>query len=272
MHDLPIHQFERVIPLLKTSPMRGHLPFPHGVVEGRHPGRIFVDQPDHPGSAVICNLSGFFFAFGEPAPELILPLVQQLRREPLNQENTVLFGDRPAWTETFRLAFHSPAEVPLSRLGFEHRPAPGRPPLDWRDCLPPGMRLEPITARLAETILDGTSTGNYGIDPWFIRIAGGPRAYEAYGLGYALLDGDQIASLCGVCGLGHGEAEMEVGTPPAYRGRGLATLVCAAFLEQAAAQGWKPTYTVDSRNLPSIAVARKLGYVEIEEIQGYRLY
>ncbi|MBE0697504.1 MAG: GNAT family N-acetyltransferase, partial [Anaerolineaceae bacterium] len=47
------------------------------------------------------------------------------------------------------------------------------------------------------------------------------------------LHGDQIASLCGFCALAHGEAELEVGTVPAYRGKGLATLACAAFLEHA---------------------------------------
>jgi predicted GNAT family acetyltransferase len=72
--------------------------------------------------------------------------------------------------------------------------------------------------------------------------------------------------------MGGGEVEMEVGTVPAFRERGLATVVSAAFMQRCLARGLQPAYSCSSDNDPSIHVAHKLGYVEIEEIHGYRLY
>ena len=38
------------------------------------------------------------------------------------------------------------------------------------------------------------------------------------------------------------------------------------------ALGGQPAYTCSSQNAASVAVAHKLGYVEVEEVRGYILY
>lgn len=266
MPELAPVSFERVTPLVRASGMRGHLALVYEVLERRMPGEVYVDALASPRTALVCNRNGFYFAFGEPDEAFMRPLVEFYWDLNLAENYTTLFGCTPPWDALLdRLCAPLGAERE-SRLGFERRSQPAQPPP------PEGFSLQPITAGLAGRILDGSGSGGYRIDPWFIRIAGGPQAYAALELGMALMAGDQIASLCGACGLGGGEAEMEVGTVPAYRGRGLAAIACDAFMAQCQERGLHPAYTCSSSNAPSRAVAHKLGFVEVEEIHGYRLF
>lgn len=264
-------QYRCAFSVVDACHLHGHMAFAYAVLELRQPGRVYIDDPGQPRSVLVCNDSGFFLAFGRPDKADGIQLIQRLCREPLVEENSLVFGTSKEWDGVLAEIFAGQESVRLRRLGFEHRPSPGRPPADWIERLPDGSRIEPIDARIAQSILDGSGTGAFGIDPWFIRIAGGPEGYASAGLGLALMFGDQIASLCGYCGLGHGEAELEIGTVPAYQGKGLATLVSAGFLEQCRRSGWRPVYTCDSDNRASISVAHKLGFHPVEEITGYRL-
>lgn len=266
MQILPRRQIDRVTPLVRSSGMRGHIALVHEVIEGRMPGVVYADDAARPGTALVCNSNGFFFAFGRPDAALVEPVVRAWWNGEARKMNAALFGSSAAWDETLRAIFTPLEAQPVARLGFEAHNTPSVTPV------PVGFELRAIDERMGEAILDGSGTGGYGIDPWFINIAGGARAYASLGLGLALTSGDQIASLCGVCGLGGGEVELEVGTVPAFRGRGLATLVSAAFMEQCRARALTPAYSCDADNIPSIRVAHHLGFTEMETIRGYKLY
>lgn len=272
MHQLSLESYPTITPLVKASGMRGHLALVDEIIEGRLAGRVFVDSPNNPRAALLCSSNGFTFAFGEPVEEIARPQIENLLKENRRDIYAFLFGSNAVWKPLLDKIFLPYGIQPAPRLAFELHGFPSMP------VIPPEYRLEPIDARLARSILDGTGTGGFGIDPWFIKIAGGPEAYAALNLGYALtVEGDgarpkQIAALAGICGLSREEAELEVGTTLAYRGRGLGTLVSAAFMHQCRERGLLPAYSCASDNLPSIGVARKLGYVPIEEIHGYPLF
>ncbi len=266
MLELPLQDIKKVRPLIQSSGMRGHLALVYEIFEGRRNGQVFVDDQNDPQTAILCNPAGFFFAFGRPDDAVLNQLIWRFMKTGPDENYTTLFGSSSAWNTPLERAF-APYRVECQkRLAFELRSMPEEP------AIPPGFTLQPITASLADSILDGSGTGGFGIDPWFVRTAGGAEAYAALSLGLALVQNGQIASLCGVCGLGDGEAELEVGTVPAYRGRGLATIVSAAFMWQCHARGLQPAYSCTSDNAASISIAHHLGYVEIEEIHGYRLY
>jgi GNAT superfamily N-acetyltransferase len=264
--ELPLRSVEKIRPLVHASGMRGHLALVYEVFEGRRGGQVFVDQLAHPHTALLCGASGFYFAFGEPNEIMLNALIMRLMKTGPDENYTTLFGSSPTWNDPLQHAFEPYKAQREKRLAFELFSMPEEP------AIPHEFALQPINARLAQSILDGSGTGGFGIDPWFVRSAGGAETYAALGLGLALIQNGQIASLCGVCGLGGGEAELEVGTVPAFRGRGLAAIVSAAFMWQCQARGLQPAYSCGSDNIPSIAVAHRLGYGEIEEIQGYKLY
>jgi GNAT superfamily N-acetyltransferase len=269
MQKIQPNQYNRILPLVDASSLHGHLAFAYAVLEQRQGGQVFAEDCPNPRYALVCNDSGFFLAFGEPEESDLVAQVRQLFHQKLVEENTALFGTSPAWDAPLAAAFAPFQAQATRRLGFRIDPQPGRPPLDWRERIPPGYHIAPIDAALCARIADGSATNGYGIDPWFIRIMGGPEGYAAHGLGCALMHGEQIASLCGYCAFAHSEAELEVGTVPAYQGKGFATLASAAFLEQCQQKGLLPVYTCESKNMPSLAVAHKLGFIEVEEIVGY---
>lgn len=265
MDALSPDQYERVRPLVRASRMRGHLAFVFEVIDGIKKGVIYADQPHNPRTALVCNETGFFFAFGEPNYETVYPLLLRLWENKPSPYPACLFASTTALGNLLNQVLQPLGAKPTARLGFEQRERLPVPPV------PPGYSLHPITTELARAILDGSGTDGYGIDPWFIRICGGAEQYATHRLGFALLYGDLIASICGFCALANGEAELEVGTVPAHRGKGLATVTSLAFMEQCHRMGYNPVYTCTSTNLPSRAVARKLGYVEMEEITGFNL-
>lgn len=270
MQEIPIESYALARTLVEASGMRGHLALVYELLDGQKTGRVYVDDLARPRTALVCPSTGFYFAFGAPDQAVIQPLVEALWRDqiPLRHREIYvsLFGSNAAWEAPLQRIFAGKRSAPANRLAFDLH---GSPPAL---AIPAGFRLAPIDAALARGILDGSATGNFGIDPWFIRVGGGPETYATRGLGLALMAGDQIASLCGYCALAHGEAEMEVGTVPAFRGRGLAEAVSAGFMRQCQARGIVPAYSCATRNLPSLAVAHKLGYSEIEEVSGYTLY
>lgn len=266
MDELPQHFYERILPLVEASGIHGHLAFVYEMVENRRPGHIYVDQANNPNTTLVCNDNGFYLAFGRPDETLVRPLVEHFFQLDLRENDTSLLASSPEWMTVLGRILDPLGAKQFSRLVFARAARPGQA------LIPAGFSLEPITEEMGQSILDGTGTGGYGIAPWFIRIAGGPKAYAAPGLGLAFVYQGQIASLCGYCGLSKREAEMEVGTVPAFQGRGLAPQVSTAFLDQCLARGLELGYTCDSKNQASIKVAHKIGFVEIEEIHGYQLY
>jgi RimJ/RimL family protein N-acetyltransferase len=58
----------------------------------------------------------------------------------------------------------------------------------------------------------------------------------------------------------HGRIEIGVTTDEEHRQRGLATLACARLIELCEAQGYASWWDCAKQNLPSVKLARKLGY------------
>jgi len=264
--------YPAMLPLVQSTRLRGHLTFAYAVLEGNQSGQVFADSSSDPHWLIVCNDSGFWLAFGKPDPKPVAEVFDHLIHSPIVEENIGLFGASPAWDPLMIDIFSQGGFEPVRRLGFDYRPEPGKHPIDWRCRLPDGWQMQSIDLHLAQRIVDGTATAGFGIDPWFIRIFGGADSYVRYGLGAALVKDGQIASLCAFCSLGAGEVEMEVGTTPQYLGRGFATLACAAFIEQCAEKGVVPIYTCDKKNIASLSVAHKLGFIEVEEIFGYKVW
>jgi RimJ/RimL family protein N-acetyltransferase len=80
------------------------------------------------------------------------------------------------------------------------------------------------------------------------------------GWGFCLMKGDEI--LCEVFAsfLTGDVMEMGVLTHKPYEGRGYGTLTCAHLVQACEAQGFQTYWNTNAQNLPSLAIARKLGY------------
>lgn len=150
------------------------------------------------------------------------------------------------------------------RITFEFRPVEGRPPCEWRERIPVGFSISRIDADLAAS-LDADLTEALGYS-WFNTVWGGVEGFLANGFGFVAeyqgSDGPRLASNCRQWGSHDGLAPIQVSTRAAFRGRGLATLVGAAFVEECLRRGMSPEYSCEADNVASIRLAAKLGFYD----------
>jgi RimJ/RimL family protein N-acetyltransferase len=244
--------------LVQRSEIRSHIALAHTVIEGRQSGQLFADDPATVRTLLIAPASGFCFLFGDAesgAFERFLPefLARHLPGQP------ELYATSAAWQARLDPLFTRR----YVRVGYELPLRDETRPVE-EARLPPGCTLVPMEASLRPGWPEG-------LDSWIWRIWGGAERFEERSFGVAILSEEGIASFCAACGIGGGEAEAEVGTVPEWRGRGLATTAASAFMRECALRSLRPAWSCAAGNVPSAALARRLGFVAIEEVTGYPL-
>jgi RimJ/RimL family protein N-acetyltransferase len=259
MKKLPSEAYPRVLPLLKSTEIRSHLSLAFALMEERQAGQIFVDDDRNPQTVLLCPDSGFWFLFGAPQSGCFARFLPELLAGHL-VDKCAVFATSAGWRHTLNRLFTRT----ITRAGFEYCPSRAVPDPNWRLRIPAGFSLEPMTE-------ERIRKWHPGIDHWVIDIWGGAARFAAEAFGFCLLSEGRIVSIAAACAIGGGEAEIEVGTVPEFQGRGLSTLACRAFLEECVARDLHPAWSCSIGNSPSGAVARKLGFVEQEQIFGYPL-
>ncbi len=222
--------------------------------EGINPGKIYVDRLEHPRIAFLWTPVGYYFLAGHashpsdlaglaktlsdvfipislaggenglilvPSPEVDPACIQAL----LNGRETVQIYRRPFAFDAGRYAQAKHELLPL----------------------PEGFEMQPVDAALAE---------QYGLPPSWATA----DDFIAHGTGFALMAGDEIASLCQSIFASRQKFEIDLHTRPEFRRRGLATLAACALIDDCLSQGRTPNYECFWDNQPSISLAGKLGF------------
>jgi len=224
----------------------------HAVIDGRMPGHVLADRAAQPRSAIVLNDGGFHTAFGEPPDEPLSALVAWLVTELVSPEPGLLIDVSGRWAVALR------GLLPGAYARDEYH-APTAPP--QARPLPAGFRLVPLDADIARRF-EGA------VDPWVVRIWGGPEAFAQQAFGHAVLGpGGELASFCATLAIGGGEAEVEIGTADAYKARGLAHAAGCAFMTECYARGLVPAWTTRADNRPSQRLAASLGYVRFRSVE-----
>lgn len=87
--------------------------------------------------------------------------------------------------------------------------------------------------------------------------------FSAHGFGYVLTDNGRIVSGTSTFSYYDKGVEIEVSTREEYRLKGLAQITAAAFLLECVRRGLTPHW--DARNLTSLSIAQKMGFVFRDE-------
>jgi GNAT superfamily N-acetyltransferase len=230
-----------------------------GTLEGTHPGSVFVDDEANPRAGLICTRVGYYFLAGEPSAAFLdrlytaftVDFVPRQEAE-LKSPEVLLFFDPPAWREPLfsRFAALRPVLIHKKRHIFP----PNHSLSGWETKIPAGLRVVPVTPELLAAQPD--QAGEAAL------FYGSPEAFLRHSLGFCVVDGETVASACTGVFVGGGEIEISIHTAEAYRRRGLAYLAAAAFIEASRQRGLNPIWGCWPENLPSMQLARKLGFVE----------
>lgn len=263
--ELPLDRISRARPLFASA--RFDVAYIDAVFDGVQPGRIFVDDPARPASALLTRTYDYYLA-GTPAPAMraflrdapgeagvfaelygYVPLTgawesPMLGYVPLEHEwdraLTADFGDRL---------------VRWGRRSFQLVPPRAGSASDRRDRGPTGVEVVPLTRTLAERV-------DRELNELIGMFWAGYERFGEHGFGAcALIDGAP-ASVCFAIGLSRSHVDLGVATAVAHRRRGLASVVCRTAIDEALDCGLIPTWDCDEVNAASAALALRLGFVE----------
>ena len=131
----------------------------------------------------------------------------------------------------------------------------------WPQRMPAGFRISAIDEQFREL----SALTNFGdvmaeIESCWTSVADFRRA----GFGFCAHDADTIVCWCTAEYVSDGRCGIGVETVPAFRRRGFATGTARAFVEHCAGHGIVPHWDAGADNVPSVAVAEKLGFRRIE--------
>ena len=220
---------------------------------GMSPARVFVDDPELPTAALMTRSYEYFVG-----GELTTPLADSSgMRRPTSGVWADFYGFvavDPDWNDRLR-ELHPDLET-IGRRSFRFDPANLDRVRGWRDRVPLGLRVVPLTVELAE-MADREMPEVIG------KIWAGYDLYAKYGFGALMLDGDAPVSVCCAFGVGGGEANLGVTTISRLRAGGDSALICShACVEMTFDRGLIPTWDCDAPNIASGELARAIGFTE----------
>ncbi|UJL47494.1 GNAT family N-acetyltransferase [Virgibacillus sp. NKC19-16] len=212
-----------------------------------HMGSAWVDDLESPTACQI-SLGDFVFYAGNPHAKEAEALLNNL------PENILAIVNTNEWKKRIE-TIHEGSIKKIQRYSFKKnvedldRNHIGK----FLSGLPEGHELKRIDASLAkEASLHEISkdfTGQFdSIDDYLNR-----------GLGYAVVYDGKVACGASSYSIYDTGIEIEIGTHPNHRRKGLATVAAAALILECLDRGLYPSW--DAANLESAELAQKLGYV-----------
>lgn len=216
------------------------------VLEGIDPGKIITDDPSAPRWAAVWEAGdGILYTGGELETQTFHALIESLRRE-----GEVLVG---YWDPHDAIVSWLPSNPTWwgTSYDFFDRPADGTGLEAYVQLVQAEYTIREIDEKLLERCLWYEDT---------VRRHGNAKAFLEAGRGMCLMQGEDILCEAYAGKLILGTRELGVITQEAQRGRGLATLTCAHLVQACEHAGERTYWNCATTNLPSVAVARKLGY------------
>lgn len=210
------------------------------VLDGHAAGCIFTDHPDTPSWVVVQEGAfGSLYLAGAIQSSFLHPLITDLRTE-----GDVLIGllpDDPRWS----LLPPTP-DYSGYTLEFTDRDVSQKLPILPTDC-----ELRRLDESLFKQILDRNL---------LVRMYGSPQQALQWGYGLCLVHDDEILSEAFAGPAANGMIEIGVQTNPHHMQKGYGTLTCAHLIHQMEQLGYLTYWNCAKDNLPSTALARRLGY------------
>ena len=263
MPTLNPDEFALVAPLFRDVQL--YAPVPYSVIEGNEPGTIFVDRHQEPTAALVCSHGGYYYLAGDPDNAQFSNSLEYLLFEEMGgMDSFHLFFFPSDWEEKLKVILPDRATQRTMRsydfnpTRFSHK--------NWRDKIPRGFCLKSIDEILRQKITIQVNPSISHTQSW---IDNNPISKE---LGFCLLQGAEVVSICCSLIAGNGMRDISVATGEEFRDRGFATLVTAAFIDRCTAKGVTPVWHCSPENFASNALARTLGFEEKGDFRAFHCW
>jgi RimJ/RimL family protein N-acetyltransferase len=276
--ELKKNDYEKVRSLFKG--LNYHLVI-FSIIEGNSPGRVYVDNVDHPQSAFVWDYTegGFYLAGDENNEEFNQSLNQCILEEiyPASKEiprcvEFVLNYHPDTWENKLDIVLRNTNAIKHFRKHFFLKELK----VDWRSMILDGFEITQVD----EALLSRTQLKNMDhVTGWVMGNWQSVENFMEKGFGFCLLHNDTIVSWCIADYAAGNDTEMpisaEIGihTDEDYQKRGFATLTVAATVDYCLTHGFKNIgWHCWSSNEASVATAMKVGFEQIIEHPVYHAW
>ena len=258
MYPIDPKRYARLRPVF--SGLSHHLAI-QAIIEGHTPAWVYADDPEAPCTAWMWDLQGEMYVAGTADRAAINRALGSLITDRVVPHargrgipGVALFYDTPAWETALESILPGLNPEKAARRTYTF----ARPAIDWYAALPAGS----VPRRLDEGWLARRDVANAEhLAGWVDSFWHSHAEFVRHSFGFALLDGNTVASWClGVFASGS-QVELAVATMPSYRGQGYATAVAARSVAFCAEQGLTPHWHCWDDNVASWRVAEKIGFV-----------
>ena len=261
IHELAAADFGKVLPLFEQGPMQYANRVIAGVAAGNSPGRIWVDDPIMPQTALLWDRSHNYYLAGRSGNSAFNAALRALVTETLApatlgtaQAAFKLYYTPVSWAASAQDIFSAATPTPRDRVYCTFN-APRVD--DWRNRVPAGFAILPIDAALLDDA--DLQHRDYVLEEigWCWNSV---AHFLRQGFGFVVLEGHTIRGWCTAeyCSPGHCGIGIEIQRE--YNGRGLATLLAAAFVAHSVTAGLILHWDSWADNGASLTVARKVGF------------
>jgi hypothetical protein len=222
----------------------GPLVASHVLVTGR--GACFVDRWPDP-RVIVAEVADNYSLAGDP---------RALSTEEVSERVSGFIDASAAFVPLLRDAL--PDLQVWDRVIFELDREP-----DWEpsESVAPGAR-DRVSVRRLEADDDWQLFGLAADIGWISKTQGGPAALARSGLAWGGFVEGRLASVATPFYIGTGYEDVGVVTEAAHRGLGLSAACACGVVRDVLVRGRRVSWSTSPDNLPSLAVARKLGFRE----------
>ena len=225
------------------------------ILEGRGPAEILVDDPDRPTQCLVRNGVRMTFASHGVSQAFL-----ELSLADLRKTGGVVLVRRPDGSEIWT---PPEADIEVERIEFTEF-----------DAIEGGYR-EALRRPLEGIQLREVDAANFEDCLWrdmLLAFCGSAECFLHHGFGLSLCRGDELLAEGYAPLLGRSIMEIGVISAEEHRGQGLATIVSAHVIERCLERGWSVTWSCETDNPASAAVARKLGFrgEQTYPVYGYK--
>ena len=245
--ELDPSDFKIILPLY--SRVATIFPLILAVVRRQQRGRVFVDDPANPNSALVVNNFGFMQYAGTKAVDD--QLISFLQYPAQSMPAYLLWYAPPLQTQKIldELSHQLVRRRERTRFTFHAKTITG--PV----TCPTGFTVQSLNLELMEK----TRHFKLDIDSRFWASA---ADFFEHGIGTCVIKDGEVVSLCYSACIVADVAEIDVITQTEYRGMGLAGIATRVFIAECLRRGITPTWDCFNRNTASLRLANSLGFTQ----------
>ncbi|QKG84877.1 GNAT family N-acetyltransferase [Kroppenstedtia pulmonis] len=262
IYQLDKRDYYKIKKLLQTPDQKNDLTL-NSIINGMNRGTLYVDNPQAPKTALI-DVTGIISLFiGDATNQKFIEALPDFLNHQLKTDTYESCGGTcfltvatdEAWEQTLEKVLADRVYETDEELYYRFNPESFTSLKETYNPLPDHYHVRKMDREVIEKDSDGILSEVLE-EVWYSL-----EDFYTHGLGYCVTKGNEVVSACFSCCVFENRHEISVETyDEQHMNKGLATLVCSAYLEHCMKEGLTPLWSTLKTNPESKHLAEKLGF------------